>query len=141
MAHQDNILVWRKDGKEHDYRNFLKISSRVEQDKSEFRVTQTIFLGEVLTDQGIQPDMQKVKSITEIGAPSNVTELQSILGMINFFSKFVPDLAAKTKSMRCLHSKHSVWSWDANHQKEVDNVNDQTLINLINFQQIPPRKD
>ena len=78
--------------------NVRESGATLRQDKCEFRVTQTIFLGEVLTDHGIQPDTTKVTAITEIGAPSNVTELQYILGMINFFSKFVPNLAAKTKS-------------------------------------------
>ena len=128
LAHQDNILVWGKDVEEHDFRlkksldNVCESGAKLREDKCDFRVAHTIFLGKVLTDQGIRPDTTKVKAITEIGAPSNVTVLQSILGMINFFSKFVPNLAVKTKSMRCLLTKCSVWSWDANHQRELDEI-------------------
>ena len=85
-------------------------------------MTETIFLGERLTGDGIKPDPTKIKAVLDIGDPSNKEELQSILGMINFFSKFVLNLAAKTRHMRTLLTRDSVWSWDANQEDELSHI-------------------
>ena len=85
-------------------------------------MTDTIFLGERLTGDGIKPDPTKIMAVLDIGDPSNKEELQSILGLINFFSKFVPNLAAKTRHMRTLLTRGSVWSWDANQEAELNHV-------------------
>ena len=87
--------------------NASEVGSKFRLDKCEFRVTKTIFLGERLTGDGIKPDPTKIKAVLDIGDPSNKEELQSILGMINLFSKFVQNLAA---------------SWDANQEDELSHV-------------------
>ena len=127
-AHQDNILIVGRSVHEHDKNlkaildNASEVGIKFRLDKCEFRVTETIFLEERLTGDGIKPDPTKIKAVLDIGDPSNKEELQSILGMINFFSKFVPNLAAKTRHMRTLLTRGSVWSWDANQEDELSHV-------------------
>ena len=63
----------------------------------EFRVTLTVFLGEVLTPDGILPDDSKVRDVQLMESPENVEQLRSVLVMINFFSKFIPNLTDLNK--------------------------------------------
>ena len=128
MAHQDNILVWGKTVQEHDLRlkgildNVLESGAKLRLDKCEFRVQETQFLGETLTPQGIQPNPKKVRDVLNIATPECREQLQAILGLINFFSKFIPNLSGKTQCMRTLLQKNSTWSWDNNHEQELETI-------------------
>ena len=50
------------------------------------------FFGKVVLREGIQPDPQKIKAMTDMPAPKNKRELQAFLGIINYLSKFSPDM-------------------------------------------------
>ena len=54
--------------------------------------------------------------------PTNVTELQHFLGLINYVGKFLRDLSNRTQSVRTLLKKDRVWTFDANHKKELDEL-------------------
>ena len=128
LAHQDNILLFGKGVEHHDKRlhefleQFKTTGATLNLDKCEFRVSRTVFLGEILTSKGIEPDPEKLQAIRDIKPPKNVDELQIILGLVNFFSKFIPNLAEKTQAMRTLLRKNVEWSWDANQLKELNSI-------------------
>lgn len=42
---------------------------------------------------GIHPSPCKVQAIQEVPVPENPTDLKSFLGLINYYRRFVPDMA------------------------------------------------
>ena len=44
-------------------------------------------------NEGLQPTEEKVRAIKEAPPPSNVSQLCSFLGLVNYYSKFLPNLA------------------------------------------------
>lgn len=56
-------------------------------------------LGLILNEQGIQPDPQKVKSIRDFPSPTNKTQVQRILGMLNYNSDFIKNYASLTEPL------------------------------------------
>jgi hypothetical protein len=60
--------------------------------KSKFSMDLYI-LGHVISAAGIRADPKKVQAIFDTTAPTNIAELRSFLGMVNYVSKFVPDFA------------------------------------------------
>ena len=51
------------------------------------------YLGHHIDAQGIHIAPGKVAAITQAPAPQNVTELRSFLGMVNYYGKFLQNLA------------------------------------------------
>ena len=47
----------------------------------------------MVSREGIQPDPQKIKALTNMPAPKNKRELQAFLGIINYLGKFSPGMA------------------------------------------------
>jgi len=45
-------------------------------------------------------------------------ELKRILGMINYLSKFLPNLSNETKLFRDLEKKDIEWQWTSSHEKQ-----------------------
>ena len=90
----DDILVYGRDEGEHEER-LQRVLQRLErsgmtlnEDKCQFRVKEILFLGHLITEEGIRPDPNKIKAISEMQPPRNRKELKSFLGMVNYLSRF-----------------------------------------------------
>ena len=99
MNLQDDIIIWGKTRAEHD-ENLRKVMDRIlesglklNKKKCVFGATEMTFLGHIVSAEGIKADPEKIKAITEMKTPENITELQRFLGMINYVGKFLPNLA------------------------------------------------
>lgn len=47
-------------------------------------------------DFSVRADREKVRTISELQELNNVNELRRALGLINYMSKYIPDLATKS---------------------------------------------
>ena len=74
------------------------------------------YLGHVVDEQGIHPTEEKVRAIEEAPAPTNVTQLHSFLGLINYYHKFLPSLAATLTPLYKLLNKCQRWAWTDQQQ-------------------------
>ena len=55
---------------------------------------QVKFLGQEISAEGVRPLPSKVSNIAALPRPTNKVELQRYLGMINFYHRFLPNIAA-----------------------------------------------
>jgi transposase InsO family protein len=72
---------------------------------------QVKFLGHVVSHNSIQPDPDKVSVVTGCLPPTSVKELQTFLGLVGYYRRFVPSLAAMAEPLYCLLKKGVVWTW------------------------------
>ena len=83
---------------------------------------------------------RKIKVIKSICPPTNYKSLQRLLGLFNFWRKFIRDFAQRTVNMRQLLKKDTVFKWNALCQEELDYLK-QCLISEPILQPIDPNKD
>ena len=104
-------------------------------DKCAVKKRQIEYFGRVITPQGVEPASDKVEAIMSMSAPTDKTELQSLLGAINFLSTFIPNLSKKTHLMRGLLKNGVHFTWTSDMQKELDTIkNDITgAVKLIHY--------
>ena len=53
----------------------------------------------------------KVNAIQQAALPKNVTELHSFLGLLNYYGKFMPDLATLLHPLNQLLRENQLWIW------------------------------
>ena len=63
------------------------------------------------SEEGLRTADSKVEVIVRAPAPKNVTELRSFLGLVNYYGKFLPNLATILTPLYSLLQKGSHWSW------------------------------
>ena len=96
----DNILVigYNKDRTDHNKAvyNVLRwcqdVNLKLNKDKCHFRCMLIPFFSEVVSREGVQPDLPKIGALTKMLAPKNKKELQAFLCIINYLSKFSLDM-------------------------------------------------
>ena len=88
----------RKTLQEHDQclrKVFLKIrESGLKLNKTKFQIRKQsiVFLGHIISSEGIKIDPWKIEAITKMPLLISVNELQRFLGMVNYLGKFIPNL-------------------------------------------------
>lgn len=64
---------------------------KLNEDKSIICVPEVNYFGHRLTREGIRADPNKDKAIREMAPPGSKAELETILGMVTYLSRFTPD--------------------------------------------------
>lgn len=86
---------------------------RLKRNKCAFMLPSVEYLGHKISAEGLQPTEEKVRAIREVPPPSNVTQLRSFLGLVNYYDKFLPNLATKLAPLYGLLQKSKGFHWGA----------------------------
>lgn len=120
----DDVGIWGSSQAEHNDR-LNKVLSQVQQygiqlnrSKCEFSKSQVKFIGELLKSEGIRPDPDRVVAIDNLARPDDKKSLPRIFGMVNFVSKFIPNLSSNTTTLRTLLTNDVLWNWTTQHESE-----------------------
>uniref|UniRef100_A0A1X7SFR9 Reverse transcriptase RNase H-like domain-containing protein n=1 Tax=Amphimedon queenslandica TaxID=400682 RepID=A0A1X7SFR9_AMPQE len=89
----------------------------LKQSKCKFGVPSVEYLGHIIDSDGLHPSEAKVKAIREAPTPTNVTELKSFLGLLNYYHKFLPDVATVLSPLHLLLRKDTPWKWSQDQEK------------------------
>lgn len=84
--------------------------------KCHFGYQSLILLGQKVSRLGMSTHREKVKAILDLAEPRNVKELQVFLGMMVYFSNYVPFYAWMAYPLFQLLKKENHWTWNSEHQ-------------------------
>ena len=76
----------------------------------------------MFSESGISPCPSKVSTIKSAPPPTNVHELRSFLGMIQYCQRFIKDLATISEPLRNLTKKQTTWKWTKVEQTAFDQL-------------------
>ena len=89
--------------------NLLACSSILPNISSEKK--QVKFFGMILSRDGVSPGPSKIEALKRLPEPKDEKLLQSFLGMVNYLSRFDPNIANMTHNLRVLLKKGSDPRW------------------------------
>jgi F0F1-type ATP synthase beta subunit len=91
----DNILIYIRSWQEHvsHLDEVLRImeaqSLYAKESKCEFGMAEMLYLGHIISAQGVQVHQEKIKAIMDWSTPRNVIELRSFFGLCSYYMRFV----------------------------------------------------
>lgn len=118
----DDIHIMSKSFSEHlehlsqIFQKFSEHNITINASKSHFFQSQVLFLGHVISKDGIKMDPNKVKAVQNFQPPQNRKQVQAFLGFINFYRKYIRDLSEMTSRLSELLKKETPWRWTDQHQ-------------------------
>lgn len=94
-----------------------KYRIRINVEKSIFFKQQVDFLGHTISGEGIKPQEKKVEAIWKAPSPTNVTELRAYLGLLNYYSRYIPMLSSEVHPLYELLNKNVKFMWTKEREK------------------------
>nr|KYP57132.1 Retrotransposable element Tf2 [Cajanus cajan] len=121
VVYFDDILIYSKSLSDHvDHLRQVLLVLRdnhlfANVDKCTFCVDNVIFLGFVVSKNGVHVDPEKIKAIQEWPIPTNVSEVRSFHGLASFYRRFVPNFSTLASPLNELVKKDVVFEWKEKH--------------------------
>lgn len=116
-AYFDDILV-QGSTREECKQRLIKVLQRLREynlhlnrDKCKFFEKKIKYLGHIITEEGLQKAEEKVKAILDAPRPRNVKQLQQFLGMVMYYSSFLPGISSTLFPLNRLLRKDVEFKW------------------------------
>ena len=115
----DDVLVASRSPAEHatHLRSLFESLSRfglvINQTKCVFGASELEFLGHWVSPAGVRPLAEKIRAVQHFETPKTVKALQRFLGMLNFYRRFLPRIAAVLRPLTdalAVRPKKLVWT-------------------------------
>eukprot|EP00731_Ephydatia_muelleri_P000767 Em0001g767a len=130
VVYLDDILVSGSTEAEHLH-TLDRVMSRLEEHGLHLKLSKCVFmapsveyLGHHISADGIRPAEGKKRAIEDAPRPQNVGQLRSFVGLLNYYGKFLPNMADILAPLYRLLRKGASWCWEAeqdaafNHAKQ-----------------------
>ncbi|PNF43128.1 hypothetical protein B7P43_G18013 [Cryptotermes secundus] len=75
-----------------------------------------IELGHVVTAEGVKPDKEKIKAVTDFPIPQSQKDIKSFLGLAGYYRKFIVDFSSFARPLTDLLKKENEWTWTEKEQ-------------------------
>ena len=129
----DDILIFSKSRQEHYHHLkeilelFKKNNISINFEKSKFFKDEVVYLGHVINKDGIKADISNLQDFRNHSNPTTVKQLQRLLGIINWFRPFIPNLSNKICPLTSKLHKGVKFQWSEEDSKIVDTIFDDIL--------------
>ena len=88
---------------------FLKITEKhnlcFKQSKCDFNMEEILILGVIVGKEQVQIEQDKVKAVKEWKVPTKIKEVESFLGFVNFYQRFIQNFSYMTRPLNDLKGK------------------------------------
>lgn len=117
IVYMDDILIFTETRDKHRdvTRRVLEILRQqklyLKPEKCEFSRERIEYLGLIISADGVAMDPIKVQGVTEWPAPKNLKEVQSFVGFINFYRRFINGFSEMARPLHDLTAKGTPWQW------------------------------
>ena len=127
----DDIIVHAPDTPTHDkrlhevFKRIIENDITLNPDKCEFAMDRLVFMGLVVSQNGVGPTEERVKAVMEAREPATVSEVRSFLGLVNFSARFIPNHATLAEPLRKLTRKEEPFVFGPEQMKAFEALKHQ----------------
>ena len=124
----DDVLIFGSTEEEHNERlrtalvRARKNGVKLNKNKCKFLLSEVTYVGHVISSQGIKVDPNKVADILNMPNPVDKKGVQRLLGTLNFFSRYIPNMSTITHPLRELLGKNVPFNWSTTHNNAITQI-------------------
>ncbi|XP_003743026.1 uncharacterized protein K02A2.6-like [Galendromus occidentalis] len=130
LVYLDDILIMAPNYKLYEQR-LVDVLRRLEDwgfrlriEKCFFNVPTVKYLGMVISDKGIEADPARIAVIKNLRKPANQKEVRALLGLVNYYGKFVKNLHRFKTPLEALLAKDARFEWGVQHDAALTGIKD-----------------
>ncbi|WKA08947.1 hypothetical protein VitviT2T_026629 [Vitis vinifera] len=133
----DDMIVKSRDRPDHlaalerFFERIRQFRLRLNPKKCTFEVTSRKLLGYMVSERGIEVDLDKIKAILDMPAPRTEREVRGFLGRIQYISRFIARLIDIYEPIFQLLRKSQPTVWDDQCQRAFERIREYLLSPLV----------
>jgi hypothetical protein len=137
VVYFDDILIYNISLDEHDEHNRYVLAILREQklyanlEKCTFCTDKVVFLGFVVSGQGVEVDEEKINVVRDWMPPQNVSQVRSFLRLTRFYWPFVKDFNTVPTPINELTKKEVPFEWGEAQQKAFEELKAKLTTTLL----------
>ena len=148
VAYLDDVIIISKSKEQHQehvrrvFSLIQEFGFNVKEEKCEFFLEEIKYLGHIIDKDDRRPDPDRATAIKKknMPAPGNTTELQSFLGLANYYQSFIPNMHNLRAPLNALLKKVSTWKWTPECQEAFNKIKN-TLTSDLSLAHYNPVSD
>jgi len=117
IVYADDIIVYSKDFSTH-LKDLQQVFNRLQQaqltlkpNKCHFAKPSVLYLGHIISAEGIEPNPAKTAVIDTYPRPTDVKHIRKFLGLTNYYRRFIQDYSTITAPLRALLQDEATFAW------------------------------
>ncbi len=133
LVYLDDIIVFSRNLDDH-FRHLETVFQRLREaglklklKKCSFVKDSVHYLGHIVSASGLATDPAKVAAMANFPAPRNVKQLQTFLGLTNYYRRFVPNFAHLAHPLTELTKKDVEFIWDERQENSFKSLKDRLV--------------
>ena len=117
LVYLDVIIIFGRNWLDHNnkqqdvFKSLREFNLKIKPEKSNFLHKEIMFLGHIIGEDGIKPNPVKIKTVNAYPAPTNVKQLQTFLGLANYYRKFINNFSKIVSPITYLLKKDVPFLW------------------------------
>ena len=129
----DDLVIYSNTFEEHliHIREVLdrlkKANLTVKLSKVKFASQELSFLGHRISPAGISIDQERTRAIRNFPPPKDAKGIARFVGMVNYFHKFIPQLAEIASPLNVLRRKGEKFVWGPDQQQAFDQLKEKIM--------------
>lgn len=123
LVYMDDIVIFAGTLKRHMeilimvFDRIREKNLKIKTKKSKFLLVQVVYLGFIISSEGLKTDPKKVEAIVKFPTPKTVKQIQRFLGICNYYRRYIPNYAAIAKCLYDLCKKDHPFNWTEECEK------------------------
>ncbi|KAL0818955.1 hypothetical protein ABMA28_008252 [Loxostege sticticalis] len=133
FVYLDDIVIYSFDLSGH-IKNLTAVFDRLRDfnlklkpEKCEFLRKEVTYLGHIIGEDGVRPNPEKVKAVTDFPTPKTAKDIKSFLGLVSYYRRFIPDFSKHAKSLTSLLKKDVPFEWKNEQQLSFETLKNKLV--------------
>ena len=128
LVYIDDVIIYSKTFEEHleklreVFERLRAANLTLKTKKCTFASTQVKVLGHIVSSDVIRPDPEKLAAIKNFPQPKSIKQLQSFLGLANYYRKFIGNFSKIASPLHKLLKHNSKFKWETDQERAFDSL-------------------
>lgn len=129
----DDLIISGSNKEEHDkavlsvMETAKKFNVKFNKKKVQHRMSEVTFMGVSISKDGIRPDKKHLKAIEALTTPKSRDHLLSMMGLLKYLTRFIPNMSKVSAPLRDLTIKTNPFVWTTIHDECLQQLKDLIL--------------
>lgn len=133
LIYLDDLIVFGRNLDIHNknlqdvFERLREVNLKLNPAKCEFLKKDILYLGHVISSEGILPDPEKINTVKNYPRPNNSDELKRFVAFVNYYRKFIKNFAQIAHPLNALSKKNVPFNWNGKCQKSFEILKEKII--------------